>query len=99
MPYDISESARAETKIKILRGVSIFCQAIGCSREATHIFRTGTGPIAAYCELHSEVEADRIGLDLPMDKDRLLYRFVRRPPQSESEAPNNRRRGLPIRRR
>jgi hypothetical protein len=92
MLHDVTEPARAEAKIKLLRGVTVFCQRSGCGREATHLFRSGAGPIAAYCELHAEVEADRIGVDLPTDRDRLLYRFIRRPPQAEFGAPNIRRR-------
>lgn len=72
MRHDVTEPARAEAKIKLLRGVTIFCQRSGCRREASHLFRSGTGQIAAYCELHAEVEADRIGVDLPMDRYRLL---------------------------
>ena len=88
----LTKPARAETKFKILRGVTIFCQKSDCGRGATHLLRSGKGPIVAYCELHAEAEADRMGLDLPMDKDRLLRRLTR-PPQSESEAPTMRRRG------
>jgi hypothetical protein len=86
MQHYVTEPARVETKIKLLRGVTVFCQRIGCGREATHLFRSGTGPVAAYCELHAEVEADRIGVDLPLDRERLLDRFIRRFPQSEFEA-------------
>jgi hypothetical protein len=82
-----------ETKIKILRGANIFCQSSGCGREATHLFRSGTGPITAYCELHAEMEAERIGIDLPMDRDRLRHRFIRRLPQVDYDAPGRRRRG------
>ena len=62
-----------ETKIKFLRGATIFCQWACCDREATHLFRRGTGQIAAYCELHVKLEADRSGADLPIDRYRLLH--------------------------
>jgi hypothetical protein len=68
-PY-VTELARAETEIKILPGVTVFCQRSGCERGATHLFRSGKASITAYCELHAEVEAERIGVDLSMDKDR-----------------------------
>ena len=92
MRHYASEPARAGTEIKILRGVTIFCQKSGCGRESTHLFRSAAGPITAYCELHAEAEADRAGLDLPMDRDRLLHRLIRRLPQSEYDPPRSRRR-------
>jgi hypothetical protein len=68
-PY-VTELARAETETKILQGVTVFCQRSGCERAATHLFRSGKASITAYCELHAEVEADRIGIDLSVDKHR-----------------------------
>ena len=73
MQYYFTEPPGVETKVKILRGATIFCQRSGCGREASYLFRSGQGPIAAYCELHAEREANRIGVDLPADKERLLH--------------------------
>lgn len=72
MRHYATDPAGAETKIKLLRGVTIFCQTSDCGRKATYLFRSGKGPIAAYCELHAELEADRIGKDLPLDTEQLL---------------------------
>jgi hypothetical protein len=93
MRHYVAEPPRVETRIKILRGATFFCQRSGCGREATHLFRSGTGPITAYCELHAEMEADRIGVDLPMDRDRLIHGLIRRLPQVEYDAPGRCRRG------
>jgi len=89
---NVSEPPGDGTTIKILRGVTIFCQKSGCEQEATYLFHSGTGQILAYCELHAEVEADRIGIDLPMDRDRLRHTVIRRFPQSEYAAPRRGRR-------
>jgi len=62
-----------QTDIKILRGVTIYCQKNGCGQPATHLFRSGKGPICAYCERHAEEESSRIGLPLPMDKAKVLH--------------------------
>ena len=61
-----------ETRVKVLRGVTIFCQRGGCERPASHLFRDGSGPIVAFCESHAEGEADRRRIDLPMDATEAL---------------------------
>jgi hypothetical protein len=57
--------------VKALQAVTIVCQQSGCEYPATHLFRSAT--VAAYCEFHSKVEADRIGINLPMPVTSALH--------------------------
>ena len=41
-------------------------------KQPTHLFRTGISPIFAYCEPHSEAEANGIGIELPLDATQVL---------------------------
>jgi len=60
------------TKIKILNGPSINCDAEDCSNKATYLFRTGDGPIMALCDGHASESASRIGVPLPESMVRVL---------------------------
>jgi hypothetical protein len=53
------------TKIKVLNGLTIFCEHPGCESPAGYLFRTGGGPISAYCREHSQENAARLGVTLP----------------------------------
>jgi hypothetical protein len=60
------------TEIKILNPQSIACEARGCDRVAAFLFRTGEGPINAYCELHGSEAAGKLGVSLPERSHRVL---------------------------
>ena len=53
-----------ETLIKVLQAVTVVCQQNGCETAATHLFQSAS--IAAYCDYHARLEADRMGIDLPI---------------------------------
>jgi hypothetical protein len=53
------------TKVKVLNGLTIICEHHGCESPAGYLFRTGGGPISAYCREHSLDKAARIGVALP----------------------------------
>jgi hypothetical protein len=57
---------QTETEVKVLQGVTIFCQKEKCQQPATYLFRKASGPIVAYCQSHAKREADRIGAKLPL---------------------------------
>jgi hypothetical protein len=56
---------KTETEVKVLQGVTIFCQTDSCHQPATHLFRKGQWAIVDYCQSHAKREADRIGVKLP----------------------------------
>jgi hypothetical protein len=53
------------TKVKVLNGLTIFCEHQGCESPAGYLFRTGGGPISAYCRAHAQEKAARTGVILP----------------------------------
>ena len=53
------------TKVKILNGPTMHCDADNCQRRAAYLFRTGDGPIQALCEVHASESAVRMGVRLP----------------------------------
>ena len=50
------------------------CERQDCGNRAHFLFRTGKGPITAYCDAHAEKEARRFGLALPEDVMESLLR-------------------------
>jgi hypothetical protein len=60
------------TQVKSLNGVSMMCEVSGCESSAGYLFRSGNGPIAAYCERHGREAAARQGLRLPERVEKAL---------------------------
>jgi len=59
-------------QVKALNGLTIMCEVQSCGRPAEYLFRTGRGPISAFCERHAEESADRYGVELPEPRERVL---------------------------
>jgi hypothetical protein len=57
---------QTEMEIRVLQGVTIFCQKDRCQQPATRLFRKASGPIIAYCQSHAKGVAERIGVKLPL---------------------------------
>ena len=60
------------TKVKVLNGLTIFCEHRGCEHPAGFLFRTGGGPISAYCLEHAREKAPRVGVTLPESFEKAL---------------------------
>jgi len=60
------------TRIKILNGPTMICDADGCHAKASYLFREEDGPIAAYCAVHADQSACRAGIPLPTSKITIL---------------------------
>lgn len=64
---------RAERiQVKRLNGISMMCEVSGCDSPASFLFRSGNGPIAAYCERHGRESASRQGLAVPEPVEKAL---------------------------
>ena len=74
MILSAKSAARSQdrTKIKILIGPTMRCDAAGCDRKAAYLFRTGNGPILAYCNHHANESAGRLGARLPESAEKVL---------------------------
>lgn len=59
-------------QVKTLNGLTIPCEIQGCGHSAAYLFRTGRGPISAFCEYHAEESAVRHGIELPEPRERVL---------------------------
>ncbi len=64
------------TRIKILNGPAMSCDAEGCHAKAAYLFREEDGPIAAFCEVHADESASRAGIPLPTSKITILRTMV-----------------------
>jgi hypothetical protein len=64
------------TRIKILNGPAMSCDAKGCHARAAYLFREEDGPIAAFCEVHADESASRAGIPLPTSKIAILRMMV-----------------------
>lgn len=60
------------TRIKILNGPAMSCDAEGCHAKAAYLFREEDGPIAAFCDVHADESASRAGIPLPTSKITIL---------------------------
>jgi hypothetical protein len=60
------------TRIKILNGPTMICDAEGCYAKAAYLFREEDGPIAAFCGTHAHESASRAGIPLPTSKITIL---------------------------
>jgi len=60
------------TRIKILNGPAMSCDAEGCYAKAAYLFREEDGPIAAFCDVHADESASRAGIPLPTSKITIL---------------------------
>jgi len=60
------------TRIKILNGPAMSCDAEGCQARAAYLFREEDGPIAAFCDVHADESASRAGIPLPTPKITIL---------------------------
>lgn len=56
-------------QVKTLKGLNIVCEANGCGKTAGFLFRTGRGPISAWCQDHAQEAAARQGVELPENCD------------------------------
>jgi hypothetical protein len=69
-------------QIKILGSPSIICENKNCERPASFLFRYGTGPIAAYCEVHARQRAALFRMALPespMSRIRIRWQELNSP--------------------
>lgn len=60
------------TEIKILSPQGISCEARGCEHLAAYLFRTGEGPIEAFCETHASERARKLRVTLPERSHQVL---------------------------
>jgi len=60
------------TKVKLLNGLTIMCEHQGCETPAGYLFRTGNGPISAYCTDHAQKKAALLGVKLPESVEKAL---------------------------
>lgn len=60
------------TRIKILNGPAMSCDAEGCHKKAAYLFREEDGPIAAFCDVHADESASKAGIPLPTSKITIL---------------------------
>ena len=60
------------TKIKLLNGLTIICEHADCEQPAGYLFRTGGGPISAYCREHAREKAARLDVALPEPVEKAL---------------------------
>ena len=60
------------TRIKILNGPAMICDAEGCYAKAAYLFREEDGPISALCGIHAHESASRAGIPLPTSKITIL---------------------------
>jgi len=65
-------SRRERPQVKALNGVTMMCEAPGCGRSASYIFRAGRGPITVYCDYHASETATRQGIELPESCEKVL---------------------------
>jgi len=56
----------------LLNGLTIMCEHQGCEQPAGYLFRTGRGPISAYCRDHGREKAARLGVPLPESIEKAL---------------------------
>jgi len=64
--------AAARTRIKILNGPAVICDADGCHAKADYLFREEDGPIVAFCDAHARESALKAGISLPKPKAAIL---------------------------
>jgi hypothetical protein len=65
---------RQHIEVKVLSESAIPCDRQNCDNRAHFLFRSGRGPITAYCDTHAEREAVRFGVALPEDIMETLMR-------------------------
>jgi hypothetical protein len=56
------------TRIKILNGPAMICDAAGCHAKAAYLFRVEDGPIQAFCGVHGNESATEAGVRLPVSR-------------------------------
>lgn len=69
MPKDLCAD---RPQVKALNGLTIICEMQGCDQPAGFLFRTGRGPITAFCERHASESAKRQGIRLPEPREKVL---------------------------
>lgn len=67
-----ADSRRDLPQIKALNGLTMMCEVQGCRQPAGYLFRTGGGPISAFCESHATESALRQGVPLPEPREKVL---------------------------
>jgi hypothetical protein len=56
----------SSTSVKILgTTTAVMCGTMNCTQPARFLFRTGAGPISAYCAPCASASAQRLGVELP----------------------------------
>jgi hypothetical protein len=68
----VAQVEQRRTRIKILNGPAMSCDAEGCHVKAAYLFREEDGPIEALCEVHADESASRAGIPLPTSKITIL---------------------------
>jgi hypothetical protein len=63
---------RTEITLLAPQGTGIRCEARGCKQPAAFLFRTGEGPIDAFCELHASEKSAKLGVSVPERSHRVL---------------------------
>jgi len=66
-------SEQRRTRVKILNGPTMSCDAEGCPATAAFLFREEDGPITAFCRHHAGETALRAGVALPISKIAILH--------------------------
>ncbi len=66
------QTDQRRTRIKILNGPAMSCDAEGCHAKAAYLFREEDGPIAAFCDVHADESASKAGIPLPTSKITIL---------------------------
>ena len=66
-------SGQRRTRVKILNGPAMGCDAEGCHATAAYLFREEDGPITAFCRVHAGETALRAGVALPTSKIAILH--------------------------
>lgn len=69
---DSAVRSEDRTKVKILIGPTMRCDAPSCDQKAGYLFRAGKGPISAYCDYHAREEAATLGAKLPDTAEKVL---------------------------
>jgi hypothetical protein len=67
-----SISKRTEITLLGPQVAGIRCEARGCEQPAAFLFRTGEGPIDAFCELHASETGAKLGVSVPELPRRVL---------------------------
>jgi hypothetical protein len=76
--------ALGSISVKILgTNGAVMCEVMNCERSADFLFRTGAGPISAFCGLHAVEAARKFGIALSNTSEG-RSRYSWRPPDTST---------------